>query len=883
MKRGTWETDETMNSSPKNFGSPPSGKHCIVPPHKRWVAGLCSLAACYMLFVVFAMYKLGESTTQLYEYPYTVSREVREMKVRLYEMKNSLPTLFATPDLSFLDIEEILKLQEHVQDASLERIRAKYRDDPQTLIDLEKALADLRQARRRAAWATREATEFVVANDYYTREILPYLETLDAVLNRVGDAADLRGESILSSMDRIRGLCIVITVLMGLFITWLIIFAAKLDRKKNRELAYREKLFNLLAANIDEVFFISRNEGNFEYVSSNSRRVIGVPAERLRRDSGRFYSLLAVGEREWLRAVFADRTLRGPVEREIQLTGNIRQYRIRIYPIYQDGILERYITVLTDQTDAVTYQQRLSDALESARNANAAKSAFLSHMSHEIRTPMNAIIGMTAIAMSKLGDQARVEDCLGKIGLSSRHLLGLINDVLDMSKIEGGKLAIAHESFNLQMSIQAISNIIQPQAEERGLNFEITIHEVEEVDLCGDALRLHQILINILSNAVKFTPSGGSIRLDICQLSKKSNSARFRFITRDTGIGMSQDFLKRLYIPFEQAESSSSSKYGGTGLGMAITQNLVALLGGTISVKSEEGRGSEFTVELPFGLSSCHSSAEVSRLAPLKVLVVDDDCDSCEHAALLLDKMGLSTKWVLSGEEAIQLVLQAHKQGEGYDVCLIDWKMPGIDGVETARSIRRELGPDTLIIVISAYDWGPIEQEAREAGVDAFIGKPFFASSLYNALFSLMRRVPKESAVEAAESSRNFSGKHILLVEDNELNREVAQEFIEMKGADVECATNGKEALEMFMRSEPGHYALILMDVQMPVMGGYEATRAIRSSAHADAKNIPILAMTANAFNEDISAAMEAGMNAHIAKPLDVAALYRLLEEHIAR
>ena len=401
---------------------------------------------------------------------------------------------------------------------------------------------------------------------------------------------------------------------------------------------------------------------------------------------------------------------------------------------------------------------------------------------------------------------------------------------------------------------------------------------------------MNQILINILSNAVKFTPAGGSIRLEVRQLHKKKNNVRFRFIIRDTGIGMSKEFVERLYTPFEQARPSS--KFGGTGLGMAITKNLVSLLGGTIFVKSEEGKGTEFTVELPFGLSGRQRDDNRARLEPLKVLVVDDDRDTCEHALLLLDKMGLRTRWVLSGAEAVKLVHESHECGDDYDVCFIDWKMPDMDGAETARRIRSEVGPDTLIIIISAYDWGPIEAEARASGVDAFIAKPFFASNLYNTLASMTRRVkPVEAKVceeqqtdakSAASRHYDFTGKRILLVEDNEFNREIAQEFLEMTGATVECAEDGSEAVALFTASKSGQYDIILMDVQMPVMDGYEATRTIRASEHPDAKSIPILAMTANAFSEDVAAAVASGMNGHIAKPIDVSALYRLLDSHLS-
>ena len=865
---------------PKNGEAVSGGKHGAMSSRNLRTLGLCAITACYVAFVVVVMYRMGESTATLYEHPYMVSREAREMKARIYEMRNTFPTMLATPDLAPEKFEEILNRQEKAQNDSMARIKTLYLGDKEDLSALEGALHDFRQSRRRAVQVAAGAglATFDEVNAYYKREVLPYLDTLDSVLDRFGKSADLRGAAILADMDRTRIFSILVTLLMGGLIIWLIAFTNRLERKKNKEIAYREKLFNLLAENIDEVFFIARSKENFEYISSNSKRIIGLDSNELYRDNNTLYSLLPPDVGGWLRAVFSDGSLRGPVERDVALAESGRQFKIRVYPVYQDGALERYITVLADQTDAIGYQRTLSDALESARNANVAKSNFLSHLSHEIRTPMNAIIGMTTIAMSRLDDRARLEDCLGKIAQSSRHLLGLINDVLDMSKIEGGRLSIAHEPFNFRLSLQGIVNLIQPQIQEQGQNFEVSLSEVDEEELNGDAMRLNQILINLLSNAVKFTPRGGSIRLDIRQVHKNRNNVRFRFIIRDTGIGMSEEFISRLYMPFEQATASTASKFGGTGLGMAITQNLVSLLGGMISVKSKEGRGTEFTVELPFGLSGRQTSRELSALDPLKVLVVDDDPGTCEHASLLLGRMGLRARWVLAGKEAVDLILRARECGDDYDVCLIDWQMPDMDGVETARRIRREVGPDTLIIIISAYDWSPIEREAREAGVNAFINKPFFASTLHDTLLSITRHAPAKAEVSVPNRREyDFSGRRILLVEDNEFNREVAKEFLEMTGAAVECAGDGREALEKFTSSEPGHYALILMDVQMPVMSGYEATRAIR----AEAETIHILAMTANAFSEDIAAAVAAGMNGHLAKPIDVAALYRLIVSHL--
>ena len=532
--------------------------------------------------------------------------------------------------------------------------------------------------------------------------------------------------------------------------------------------------------------------------------------------------------------------------------------------------------------DELKRQQKiLQDALLVAQKANDAKRDFLSRMSHEIRTPMNAIIGMSAVAFNYLDDKKRTADCLSKITFSSKHLLMLLNDVLDMSKIENGKLNIRQELFDLKNLVTSLADINYGLATAKGLAFEIVISGFKDELLLGDSMRVNQILLNLLSNAIKFTPKGGSVRLEIRMLRSASDKIWLRFIVKDSGIGMKKEFLEHLYEPFEQADNGIARKYGGTGLGMAITKNLVAIMDGTIEVESQEGAGTTFMVDLPFGVSKVDKKT-AAEMEEMRVLVVDDDNDTCEHAAVLLKGMGVNVDWALNGFEAIEKVRSAcEDDGRCYDVCFIDWCMPELDGIETARRMRRYVGPDVLIIIISAYDWSGIEEQAKAAGVNAFIAKPFFASNLYNMLLTVSRKPELGFSAVGNKETYDFGGKKVLLVEDNELNMEIASELLKFVNLQVEHAENGKVAVDIFRNSKEKEYALIFMDIQMPLMNGYDAARCIRSSEHPAAGTIPIIAMTANAFNDDVQAAFDAGMNGHLAKPIDVEVLYKTIARYI--
>lgn len=526
--------------------------------------------------------------------------------------------------------------------------------------------------------------------------------------------------------------------------------------------------------------------------------------------------------------------------------------------------------------------QALQDALMQAQHANSAKTTFLSNMSHDIRTPMNAIIGFTTIAVSHIDNKSQVQDCLQKVLASSNHLLSLINDILDMSRIESGKVQIMEQECNISELTHNLLSIIQPQVKAKQLELFIDTFDVKNEDVIADSLKLSQVFVNLLSNAVKYTPAGGTVSFRIQQETTFHRGyGDYVFIVKDNGIGMSPEFVEHIFEPFERESSATKSGIQGTGLGMAITKNIVDMMGGKISVKSEKGKGSEFRIELSLKLQDVEKNAEqIKELEGLRALVVDDDCDSCESVSRMLNQIGMRSEWTVSGREAVYRAKSAYADGDAYHTYIIDWQMPEMSGVETTRQIRRALGDDAPIIILTAYDWTDIEEEAKAAGVTAFCAKPLFMSDLKSVLLAANNMESKEE--EVSWTAKDFGGKRILLVEDNELNREIAQSILEEVGFVVETAPDGTDAVEMMSKASENYYDAILMDVQMPVMDGYEATRTIRALPRGDVKNIPIIAMTANAMEEDKEAALKNGMNAHIAKPIDIELFLCVLGKYLS-
>lgn len=567
--------------------------------------------------------------------------------------------------------------------------------------------------------------------------------------------------------------------------------------------------------------------------------------------------------------------------RELQQMGDDGEYHwislhlIRVENPYSEDVMAIALFKLLDnqRAEAARQEQILRDALASAQAANSAKSDFLSRMSHDIRTPMNAIIGMSAIGQLKSDSPARVRDCFRKIDASSRYLLSLINDILDMSKIEQGKMTVSRKKFDFTEFIQEMSSMIYPQAASKSINLVLHPEEPLEQYYLGDSLHLNQILMNLLSNSLKFTPEGGEISLSVHEIRRANGRAFLEFIVGDSGCGMSPDFMEKMFLPFEQELPDAARNKIGSGLGLAIVYNLVQLMGGTISVRSNRGKGTEITTVIPLELLCADEKEELRRksqelMRGIRVLVVDDDAHVGEQTSVILSNIGAESIWVDSGARAVDQVRLSLEQKSPFDIAMIDWLMPDMDGLETTRRIRSLVGPDTMIIIISAYDWTDIEDEARAAGANSFITKPLFQSTVYSALLNL--ELSENSSPSPEITKFSFQGERVLLVEDNELNLEIAKALLEFQGLTVDEAEHGAIALEKFQSSPENSYLAILMDIRMPVMDGLEATRRIRAMKRGDSKAVPIIAMTANAFDDDRAQAMEAGMTSYLVKPIDI-------------
>ena len=652
-------------------------------------------------------------------------------------------------------------------------------------------------------------------------------------------------------------------------------------RRRDTEILYRDELFTRLSRNVDDVFLMMDAEtSHVDYVSPNIERLLGVPLEQVQQDiralralhpkdspdhDKNFFAGIQCGEQcEW-NADYAH-----------QQTGERRWFHIVAMGSEVAG-RTKYILVMSDRTADRKINQALSEAVAAAEAASRAKSTFLSNMSHDIRTPMNAIIGFTTLAVS---NKERVKDYLTKTLSSSRHLLALINDILDMSRIESGKLQLEETEVNLSEMLHDIKTIVGGQVHAKQLELYMDALDVTDEDVYCDRTRMGQILLNLLSNAIKFTPAGGTVSVRIRQLAGTvRDCAQYEFRVRDNGIGMSPEFAQKIFEPFERERTSTVSRIQGTGLGMAITRNIVEMMGGTIKVQTEKNRGTEFIICLPLRVQTgTRREEKIAELAGLKALVVDDDFNTCDSVAKLLTRVGMRAEWTLSGREAVLRARQSIELGDPCRAYIIDWRLPDMNGIEVTRQIR-SLNDDTPIIILTAYDWSDIEAEAKAAGVTAFCSKPMFLSDLRDTLLTAIghMQTAEEQDILPGKNA-DFRGRHILLVEDNELNREIAMTILHEYGFLVDTAENGAVAVEKVRTSDPGRYDLVLMDVQMPVMDGYTATQRIRALKDPARAAVPIVAMTANVFEEERKQAFDCGMNGFLSKPIVVEELIDALK-----
>ena len=656
-------------------------------------------------------------------------------------------------------------------------------------------------------------------------------------------------------------------------------------RRKDTEIRYRDVLFQKLSLNVDDVFLMLDAEtSKVDYVSPNIGRLLGIPWRNVRQDVHALVALYPKDDpdrdKNFLEGLHRGEQREWDAAYLHQETREPRWFHIVAMGSEVEG-KTKYILVMSDRTADKQVNQALSDAVAAAETANRAKSTFLSNMSHDIRTPMNAIIGFTTLAISNLDDKERVKDYLTKTLASSNHLLSLINDVLDMSRIESGKIHLEEVEVNLSDVLHDLKTIVSGQIHAKQLELYMDAMDVTDEDVSCDKTRLNQILLNLLSNAIKFTPAGGTVSVRVRQLAGQARGCgQYEFRIKDNGIGMSPEFAKRIFEPFERERTSTVSRIQGTGLGMAITKNIVDMMGGTIEVQTAQGKGSEFIVRVPLRVQAEHRPVEkITELEGLKALVVDDDFNTCDSVTKMLVKVGMRAEWTLSGKEAVLRARQSIEMSDVYHAYIIDWRLPDMNGIEVTRQIR-SLHDDTPIIILTAYDWSDIEVEAKAAGVTAFCSKPMFLSDLRETLMSALGQKQTDAAQELLpQKDADFKGRQILLVEDNELNREIAQEILREYGFRVDPAENGAVAVEKVSTAAPGSYDLVLMDVQMPVMDGYTATRQIRALENPTLAGVPILAMTANAFDEDRRRAMESGMNGFLSKPIVIGDLVQELHK----
>lgn len=692
-----------------------------------------------------------------------------------------------------------------------------------------------------------------------------------------------------ASMNRLQAITIPAIIALSVFIFAIVIFFIVSENRKNlaakdAEILYREELFGILTGNSEDIYFMV-DDGDYKvtYVSPNIEKALGLREEDIRANIRLVDELAASPDTVRVIDKFSEIGLGEQKQFEREYihckTGECLWFLVTVYHA-EINDEKKYVVILSDRTRERRMNQTLRHALQVAKSANEAKSNFLANMSHDIRTPMNAIVGFSVLLRKNPNNPDKVKEYTEKIISSGHHLLSLISDVMDMSKIESGKTSLNPTEFRLAELIEEIHTIVLPQMKMKKLNFEMRSRGRLPEYIVGDRLRINQILLNLLSNAIKYTPEHGSIILTTEGRQKTAGLAQIRFTVEDNGYGMSPEFLKNVFDPFAREDNEKINGIQGTGLGMAITKNIVELMGGSITVHSNPGQGSIFTIDLELQTVAGEPDKEFWKEHGItRMLVADDMEDVCVDVRELMAETGVEVDCAIGGKEAVRMASAAAEIHEEYHIIILDWKMPDMDGVEAARRIREKVGDMVPVMVLTSYDFDDIEEEARGAGITAFLNKPFFVSSFRREVEKSCVPVQKPDNMDSPDENVEFAGMRILAAEDNESNAEILTELLKIEGIECEIAENGKEAVDMFNASKPGYYDMIFMDIAMPVMDGYEAAGYIRSSVHPDGAAIPIVAMTAYVFEDDVRRAFEAGMDAHTAKPIDIENVKMLMRQ----
>ncbi len=853
----------------------------------QWKLNMVAVIVLMIVYLIVTLYnseRLAAQTEKMSSHPFEMVVAGGELKMCIAKMQVRVERLYKHNTMDdVIYIRGILDELYEETDQVLKRLKHAYQGSDKEWDNLEDNLDEIKKQQNGFLLYVSADECFpqdqVIA--YEEEKIEPLYQETTAMIDEMLEDAEEGGLQYVQNVEQLRVRVLVLSIILMVAMLAVFIFSQYIMWRQRKELQNRSTLFDSLSKSIDDAFVIrDAKSGEIVYRSLNMERVLGIsPTDET------LYQGLKSEDVDEIYRYIGDFELAASYKKLVEYTRPDGEKRWVLLRLYRVNNLDtpQVISFYSDRTNEEKQRIFLDAAMENADKANQAKGDFLARMSHEIRTPLNAIIGLVTLAIASIEDSAKVQDCLTKINFSSKHLLMLIDDILDMSQIESNKMKLQNEEFDIYQFINSFVVTIYSQAKAKNLEFKESITGFSEgSEYYGDSLRMGQILLNLVSNAIKFTPEGGSVFLKVEKLVTKKNLDIVRFEVTDTGIGMSEEVQKRIFAPFEQADSSIAAKFGGTGLGMSITKNLVMLMDGKIYVNSKENEGTTFTVDIPLLKKESETKIPDFENMGLNALVVDDEEEECRHAVRVLQEIKIQAEWVMHGAQAIERVISHHRGNRDYDICLIDWKMHDIDGIEVTRRIRAEVGYDVPIVMISAYDYMEIEEEARAAGVDGFLPKPLYRTAVYEEISrELKEREGRQ--IQGKAKQKLLSGKKILLAEDNDINRDIAKELLELQGATVIACEDGKQALQAFQNSGIREYDAILLDIRMPVLDGYETAGRIRALNRKDAVIIPMIAVTAHAFSGDVTAALRAGMNAHVSKPLDIAELCDKLIKEMER